>query len=214
MFVFAPLQAVGIYLFQGFAIAALLAVIGGMIVISENVAALAVMAICFVANVVVFVLRLYFPPWPYNLYALAGAWLAIAITLGIVVCSSCIQRWPRHLPSNCRRDPVVSAYRCRVRDAIHICWLVGSRCFQGNNLRRQSGSCKLGFLFEPRHPDVDRIRRPRAGASDSAKSLQHRKRYWSTLSSHVVGKTCDSRIEPAQRPSMSLESPCQGAVHA
>ena len=85
MFVFAPLQALGIYLFQGFAIAALLAVIGGMIVISENRAALAVMAICFVANVVAFVLRLYFPPWPYNLYGLAGAWIAIAITLGAVV---------------------------------------------------------------------------------------------------------------------------------
>jgi EamA domain-containing membrane protein RarD len=61
IFVFAPLQAMGIYLFQGFAIAALLAVIGGMIVISENLAALSVMAICFVANVVIFVLRLYFP---------------------------------------------------------------------------------------------------------------------------------------------------------
>ena len=85
IFVFAPLQAMGIYLFQGFAIAALLAVIGGMIVISENLAALSVMAICFVANVVIFVLRLYFPPWPYNLYGLAGAWLAIAITVGLVV---------------------------------------------------------------------------------------------------------------------------------
>jgi hypothetical protein len=85
MFVFAPLQALGIYLFQGFAIAALLAIIGGMIIISENAAALAVMAICFVANIVIFVLRLYFPPWPYNLYGLAGAWLAIAITLGVVV---------------------------------------------------------------------------------------------------------------------------------
>jgi hypothetical protein len=85
MFVFAPLQAVGIYLFQGFAIVALLAVVGGIIVISENPAALAVMAICFVANVVIFVLRLYFPPWPYNLYGLGGAWLAISITVGLVV---------------------------------------------------------------------------------------------------------------------------------
>ena len=92
MFVFAPLQAVGIYLFQGFAIVALLAVIGGMIVISENPVALAVMAICFVANVVIFVLRLYFPPWPYNLYGLAGAWLAIAITVGVVVAQAVFRR--------------------------------------------------------------------------------------------------------------------------
>lgn len=39
IFAFAPLQAVGIYLFQGFAIVALLAIIGGIIVISENRAA-------------------------------------------------------------------------------------------------------------------------------------------------------------------------------
>ena len=39
IFVFAPLQAMGIYLFQGFAIVALLAIIGGIIVISENRAA-------------------------------------------------------------------------------------------------------------------------------------------------------------------------------
>jgi len=63
----------------------LLAVVGGIIVISENPAALAVMVICFVANVVIFVLRLYLPPWPYNLYGLAGAWLAISITVGLVV---------------------------------------------------------------------------------------------------------------------------------
>jgi Ion channel len=91
-FVFAPLQSVGIYLFQGFALVALLAVIGGMIVISENPAAMAVLAICFVANVVIFVLRLYFPPWPYNLYGLAGAWLAIAITVGAVVAQAVFRR--------------------------------------------------------------------------------------------------------------------------
>ena len=84
MFVFSPLQAVGIFLFQGFAIAALLAIIAGMLVISDSIAALAVMLVCFVANVVVFLLRIFYP-WPYNLYVLSVAWLAIAITLGVVV---------------------------------------------------------------------------------------------------------------------------------
>ena len=92
MFVFAPLQAVGIYLFQGFAIAALLAVIGGMLVISDSPVALAVMAVCFAANVLVFVLRLYYAPWPYNLYLLAAAWFAIAITLGWVVAEAVFRR--------------------------------------------------------------------------------------------------------------------------
>jgi Ion channel len=42
------------------------------------------MAIAFIANFVVFLLRLYYP-WPYNLHLLAAAWLIIAVTLGIVV---------------------------------------------------------------------------------------------------------------------------------
>jgi hypothetical protein len=84
MFVFAPLQAVGVFLFQGFAIAGLLAVIGSMLVISNHPAALAVMSVCFVANIIVFLSRLFYP-WPYNLYVLAVAWFAIAVTLGIIV---------------------------------------------------------------------------------------------------------------------------------
>ena len=91
MFVFAPLQAIGIFIFQGFAIAALLAIIGGMLVISNHPAALTVMSVCFAANVVVFLLRLYHP-WPYNLYVLAFAWLAIALTLGIIVAQAVFRR--------------------------------------------------------------------------------------------------------------------------
>ncbi|MGA9455242.1 MAG: ion channel [Pseudolabrys sp.] len=92
MFVFAPLQAVGIFVFQGFAIAALLAIIGGMLIISDNRTAFVVMSVCLVANIVVFVMRLLYPPWPYNLYVLAAAWLAIAITLGVVVAQGVFRR--------------------------------------------------------------------------------------------------------------------------
>jgi hypothetical protein len=92
IFVFAPLQAVGVYLFQGFAIAALLAIIGGMIAISDNPTALAVMSICLAANIVVFLLRLYYPPWPYNLYVLAAAWLAVSVTLGVIVAQAVFRR--------------------------------------------------------------------------------------------------------------------------
>jgi Ion channel len=35
--------------------------------------------------VVVFLERLLYAPWPYNVYRLAAAWLAIAVTLGAVV---------------------------------------------------------------------------------------------------------------------------------
>src|SRR5215472_17852868 len=91
MFVFAPLQALGVSIFQGFAIAALLAIIGSMLVISDSPKALAVMSVCLVANVIVFLARLFYP-WPYNLHLLAGAWLAIAITLGAVVAAAVFRR--------------------------------------------------------------------------------------------------------------------------
>jgi hypothetical protein len=84
IFVFAPLQAAGIFLFQTFAIAGLLVIIGGALIISGNKIALALMSAAFVANLAVFFFRLFYP-WPYNLHLLAGAWLIIAVTLGIVV---------------------------------------------------------------------------------------------------------------------------------
>ena len=85
MLLIAPLGAMGISVFQGFAIVALLGIIGAMLVISDHPAALAVMSVCFSANVVVFIVRLFYPPWPYNVYLLAAAWLAISVTLGAVV---------------------------------------------------------------------------------------------------------------------------------
>jgi hypothetical protein len=61
------------FVFQGFAIVALLGIIAGMLVISDHPVALAAMSVCFAANVVVFLARLFYPPWPYNIYFLAGA---------------------------------------------------------------------------------------------------------------------------------------------
>jgi hypothetical protein len=84
IFVFAPLQAAGYFLFQTFGIAGLLVIIGGALLISGSPIALGLMSIAFIANFVVFFLRLYYP-WPYNLHLLTGAWLIIALTLGTVV---------------------------------------------------------------------------------------------------------------------------------
>ncbi len=84
IFVSAPLQAAGIFLFHAFAIAGLLAIIGGMLIISRNPIALGLMLMAFIANFAVFFLRLYYL-WPYNLHLLAGAWLIISVTLGVVV---------------------------------------------------------------------------------------------------------------------------------
>ena len=84
IFVFAPLQAVGITAFHLFATGLLLAIIAGMMIISNSPAALVLMSVALVANVAVFFLRLYYPV-PFHLHMLAGAWLIIACTLGIVV---------------------------------------------------------------------------------------------------------------------------------
>jgi hypothetical protein len=84
IFVFAPLQAVGITAFHLFAIGLLLAIIGSMVIISNNPAALILMSVALVANIAVFFLRLYYPV-PFHLHILAGAWFVIACTLAIVV---------------------------------------------------------------------------------------------------------------------------------
>jgi len=84
IFVCAPFQAAGVFVFQTFAVAGMLAIIGAGMFISTNPIALGLMAIAFVANFVAFVMRLYFS-WPYNLHLLAGAWFVIAVTLGILV---------------------------------------------------------------------------------------------------------------------------------
>jgi hypothetical protein len=91
IFVVAPLQAVGISAFHLFAISPLLAIIGSMVIISNNPTALILMSIALVANLAVFFLRLYYP-LPFHLHILAGAWLIIAGTLGIVVTQAVFRR--------------------------------------------------------------------------------------------------------------------------
>ena len=91
IFVFAPLQAVGIYAFHLFAIGLLLAIIGSMVIISNSPTALVLMSIALAANIAVFFLRLYYPV-PFHLHILAAAWLIIAVTLGIVVTQAVFRR--------------------------------------------------------------------------------------------------------------------------
>jgi hypothetical protein len=77
-----PAQAAGIFVFQTLAIAGLLPI--GALIISGNPIAFGLLSIAFITNFVVYFLRPYYP-WPYNPHLLAGAWLIIAATLGIVV---------------------------------------------------------------------------------------------------------------------------------
>jgi hypothetical protein len=81
MFVILPLQAAGVTGFQGFGLVALLAIIAGAMVISVNPRALAVMSIAFITNLFVII----FQPFPYDVHMVAGCWLIITLTLGMVV---------------------------------------------------------------------------------------------------------------------------------
>lgn len=92
MFVFAPLQAAGYFVFQGLAVGGLLAIIGGALVISTNPIALTLMSAAFIANVGVFLSRLLQPPWPLDLYLVAAAWLVISLTLGTMIASAVFRR--------------------------------------------------------------------------------------------------------------------------
>jgi len=71
IFVIAPLQAIGIYAFHLSAICLLLAIIGGMVLISNSPTALVLMSIVLVANIAMFFLRLYYPV-PFHLHILAA----------------------------------------------------------------------------------------------------------------------------------------------
>jgi hypothetical protein len=84
IFIFAPLQAMGITAFHLFADGLLLAIIVGMVIISNSPTALVLMSLALISNIAVFFLRIYYPV-PYHLHILAGAWLVIACTLGVVV---------------------------------------------------------------------------------------------------------------------------------
>jgi len=85
MFVFAPLHAMGLLVFHGFITIALFGIIGAMVHIANRPVALYTMAIGLGANGAVLFLHLFYPPWPYNLYIMAAAWLGISISFGVVV---------------------------------------------------------------------------------------------------------------------------------
>ncbi len=84
VFVFAPLQATGHFVFHAGVITVLLAIMAGMSMISKSKTALVIMSIALLTNFAIYLER-FFYAWPYNLHALAIAWLLIAATLGFVV---------------------------------------------------------------------------------------------------------------------------------
>jgi hypothetical protein len=83
MFVFAPLQAAGFWEFQALAFVFSLVLIGGALVLSGSPTATVVMLIAFGMNATAAVLRLH-DRSIVDIYLVAGGWLMLGITLGIV----------------------------------------------------------------------------------------------------------------------------------
>ena len=193
IFIFAPLQAAGIFLFQTFAIAGLLAIVGGAVIISGNPIALGLMSIAFIANFAVFFFRLYYP-WPYNLHLLAGAWLIIAVTIGLVVARAVFGRGRITYHRIVGSDPSLPVDCCCLRNAVRVCGPVDFRCIQGDRVQGRFGTRQFTFLFQLCHPDIDGLRRHRSRASAGAKSLQSRMHHRPTLSGNDFGQACNSRI--------------------
>ena len=172
IFIIAPLQAVGIYAFHLFAICLLLAIIGGMVIISNSPTALILMSIALVANLAVFFLRLYYPV-PYHLHILAGAWLIIAGTLGIVVTQAVFRQ------GRVTYHRIIGAILLYLLIAMAFAALFAIRRLvisgrdQGDTIRRRSVTRQRAVLSELCHPDIDWLWRYRSNASAGAKSMQH-----------------------------------------
>ena len=194
IFVFAPLQAAGIFVFQTFAIAGLFAIIGGALFISGNPIALGLLSIALIANFAVFFLRLYYP-WPYNLHLLSGAWLIIAVTLGVVVVRAVFGG------GRITYHRIVGAILLYLLIAVTFATLfafVGLSipdAFKGIAFADDSALASSAFLFELCHPDIDRLRRYRSRTPAGAKSLQYRKHRWPNLSGDDLGQAGNPRIE-------------------
>jgi hypothetical protein len=84
MFVVAPLQAVGIVIFEALGFVLALVMIVGALFMSGSKTAFIAMLAAFGMNVTAALLRLRHPS-AFDIYLVAGAWLILAITLGWVV---------------------------------------------------------------------------------------------------------------------------------
>ena len=84
LFVVAPFQAVGVKAFDVFGVLVGLVMIAGVLIISANPMATAVMLAGFSLNAVVVTARL-IKPLPYDLYLAAAGWLISVCVLGYVV---------------------------------------------------------------------------------------------------------------------------------
>ena len=192
IFVIAPLQAKGVYAFQGAAIATLLLVVGGALLLSNNPIAFTLMSVAFAANVAVFVMRLFSPPWPYNLYLLAAAWLIIAITLGAIVARAAFG------PGRITYHRVIGAVLLYLLIAIGFAALfafVGlttPNAFKGVKFEDNAALASEVFYLSFVTSDNDRLWRYHTNRSVGAKSVQSGSSDRPTISRDAVGEAGDT----------------------
>lgn len=202
IFVFAPLQAMGITAFHLFADGLLLTIIVSMVIISNSPTALVLMSLALVFNVAVFFLRIYYPV-PYHLHILAGAWLVIACTLGVVVLKAVFRRG---LVTYHRIIGAILLYLLIAVAFATLFLFVGLAApdaIKGIAFRGRSFSRRIAFLHELCHADIDWVWRHRSGRSVGTKSLQYRERDRSALSGDPSG---EARYARAQQYRLSAQA--------
>jgi hypothetical protein len=133
IFVFAPLQAVGITAFHLFTIGLLLAIIGSMVIISNSPTALILMSVCACCQY-----RRIFPAalLPRSLPPSHIGWRLVRhrVHPGDRSHSGCVQGRPCNVSPDYRSDPSVLADRGGLCDAVCCLDLSSPGADQGNNI--------------------------------------------------------------------------------
>ena len=170
MFVAAPLSAVGIAAFQEFGFVVGLAMIVGALFMSGNIIAFIAMSAAFGMNLTAALHRLRNPS-AFDLYLVAAAWLILAIALGEVVARQVFAAG-RVTYHRIIGNPSVFFDLADVCGFVCNCWPNDPEGIFRHRNRRQYGSCQQSDLFQFHDADLDRLRRYRASAPNSAQPLQ------------------------------------------
>ncbi len=194
IFVFAPLQAMGITAFHLFADGLLLAIIVSMVIISNRPNCLGpdVNGSCLESRRI---LPAHLLSCVLSSSHFGGRMVDNCLHVRRCRASGRIQARSRYISPDCWSHPSIPADRGRICNAVLVCRASGPGRDQGNSFRGRSIGRSVALLHELCHADIDWVRRHHSGASGGTKSLQHRKRDRSTLSGTPPGEARYPRIK-------------------
>jgi hypothetical protein len=170
MFVFAPLQAIGIKAFQILGFASALVIIGGMFLMSGSPTVVVALLAAFIMAGTAAVSRLGSPSI-LDVYLLSGAFLIMGTVLISVVARAVFS------PGRVTHHRIIGAILVYLSGALtflalySIVGLVVPNAFSGMSFRSQLGTRQQGYLFQLCHADLDRPWRCLSVAPGGSQSL-------------------------------------------